>query len=688
MKEVIAYSLLMLLFINSLFLNAATNNVISNYYFSHITVEDGLSQSNVKAIIQDSYGFMWFGTKNGLNRYDGTSLVLKNCDDNLLGKGNHNISALLEDSDRTLWVGTDRGVFRYNFTTDIFSAVTAQTEDGLDMNNWVADIVSDSANNIWIVIPDQGVFRYFKDKLYYYELTDKENFKIEFPECICVRKNGEVWVGSWGVGLFKYNTKTDEFEHIIADKSGKSLKGKNINAICDYGDWIAMAIHEGEVIKYNPITDEIVEIVLMDMSKTFVRSILSINDELWVGTQNGLFIVDERKNQSCHLVPDVIRPYSLSDKIIYSLYRDKDDGIWIGTMFGGVDYLPNREIIFDKYVAGLESNTLSTKRIREIAEDTKGKIWIGTEDGGINILEPFTGQVKRLYYQNKEAEDHYMTLGLKILDDKVYCGLYKQGLDIIDINSQEINHFSDTQLGIDEGSVYSLLVDSKGNKWIGTGWGLFRAFQNEQKFSRVNEIGYDWIFDIFEDKDGMLWFATMGSGLWSFSYEDGLFKKYIYEKGKSNTLSSNSISSIMQDSNGYLWFSTDRGGICRYDKLTDNFISYSIEDGLPDDVSYKIIEDSMHNLWFGTNRGLVCFNPYTKYVQTYTTADGLLGNQFSYKSAIKSHDGKFFFGCIEGLISFNPNTAETQRKAYPVYISKFCIYNQEMTVHLPNSPLT
>lgn len=223
--------LIILLFLICMPKLQASERGTSNYYFSHISGENGLSQSNVKSIIQDSYGFMWFGTKNGLNRFDGTSIVQMNCDDFVAGTGNHNISALFEDKNRQLWVGTDRGVYLYNPESDLFTVMNQQTETGVSMLNWVSNIVEDSVGNIWVVVPDQGVFRYKDNKLHYYEVTNKENFKTEAPDCICVRANGEVWVGTWGVGLFLYNPETDRFEQHCEDNTGRSLRGKNINAI-------------------------------------------------------------------------------------------------------------------------------------------------------------------------------------------------------------------------------------------------------------------------------------------------------------------------------------------------------------------------------------------------------------------------------------------------------------------------
>ncbi len=660
---------------------------ISNYYFTHISGENGLSQSNVKAIIQDSYGFMWFGTKNGLNRFDGTSIVQMDCDDHVAGKGNHNIASLFEDKERKLWVGTDRGVYRYDPTSDLFTALLLRTKEGVDMNNWVGNITADSLGNIWIVIPDQGIFRYKDNQLFLYKMTAGDSHKNEAPGHLCVRRNGEVWVCTWNTGLYRYNPQTDHFDQYASDKDGNRLTGKNINMICEYGDWIAMAVQEGEVLKYNPTTNQLVKIDLPGAVHPFIRNIYNFDEELWVGTQDGLFIINEEKKQTTHLRQDLMQPFSLSDKIIYTMYKDREEDIWIGTMFGGVNYLPHQNLLFDKYVPGNTPNSLNTKRIREIVTDETGKIWLGTEDSGINVMDCFTNNIKQMQHMKADGINHSLTLSMYTHNNQLFCGLFKHGMDVIQLPGGTVRHYSPQELNIDEGSVYAFYIDSKGNKWLGSGWGLYKASPGSFTFHWVTNLGYDWIFDIMEDKSGTLWFATMGSGLWKQTPEDGIFHKYIYEEGKDNTLSSNSVSSLMQDSKGRIWISTDRGGLCRYNPGQDNFTTFSTKDGLPDDVVYKVLEDDQENLWFGTNRGLVCFQPDTKDIHVYTTKDGLLGNQFNYKSAVKGKDGKFYFGSIEGLIAFDPNSIMKSDCRAPIYISKFSIYNQEITVHTPNSPL-
>ena len=379
-----------------------------------------------------------------------------------------------------------------------------------------------------------------------------------------------------------------------------------------------------------------------------------------------------------------MRSFSLSDNSIYSIYKDHEGGIWIGTMFGGVNYLPNRILTFDKYVPGSDSHSLNTKRIRGLAEDNNGCIWIGTEDNGVNVLDPRTGKVHQIH---DNVPGRLITLSVKHYENHIYVGLFKQGMNDISIPGEHLKYISDKELNIEEGSVYSFLKDSKGRTWIGPGWGLYVSQPKERKFRRVEEVGYNWVFDIMESKDGIIWLATMGNGVWKCDPKTNSYKNYSYKEGVDNSLSSNSVSSIMQDSKGNIWFSTDRGGICRYNEAQDDFTTFSIEDGLPDDVAYNILEDDAGNLWFGTNKGLVKFNPESKDIRVFTNKDGLLGNQFNYQSALKAQDGRFYFGGVDGLIAFDPTVQEEEKPLPPVYISKFSIYNKEVTVHTPGSPL-
>lgn len=666
----------------------ATDNKLINYDFIHITSNEGLSQSNVKSIIQDSYGFMWFGTKNGLNRYDGTSVKVFNCEDKIAKKEDNNISALFEDANKKLWVGTDKGVYTYDPITEVFKFVDILSQDGIQMTNWVADIQADLLGNIWILIPNEGIFRYKNGHLYHYNIIKKENPTYDTPECICITKSGEIWVGTNGAGLFLYDNKNDTFAQHMTDKDGNSLKGKYIFSICEYDDNIAVAIHEEELKKYNPAANSLTNINAPGVHYTVLRDLACFNGhELWVATHAGLFVINEAKNKVTHYKEDLVHPYSLSDNIIYTIYKDKEDGIWLGTLFGGVNYLPGKRMQFNKYIPLASENSLSGKRIRELTKDNQGNIWIGTDDEGLNILNTKTGEIKPFEYNNNKKNNCLKTLAVTFFDDKIWCGIFKKGINTVQLPSGQMKLHDAKELNIHDASVYALYKDHTGKIWLGTAWGLFTSSPGEFHFKEIKEVGNMWIYHIMEDDEQMVWIASLGNGVYKYDPRQDTYKHYSHFPGDPESLSSNSVSDIMQDSKGRLWFSTDRGGICQYNKNEDNFKTYSLEEGLPDDVAYRILEDKKQNLWFGTNRGLVKFNPDSGTIRVYTQKDGLLGNQFNYKSAIIDDNGKFYFGSIEGLITFDPEKEINNELSPPLYITQLNIYNKEISVHAENSPL-
>ncbi|NDV80408.1 two-component regulator propeller domain-containing protein [Bacteroides sp. 51] len=655
----------------------------SSYSFIHINSENGLSQSNVKSIVQDGYGFMWFGTKNGLNRYDGASMITLNCYDPVAKRGNNNISALFVDSRQNLWTGTDEGVYVYNIMQDTFTFIDYETENGNMMHNWVSSITEDKKGNIWIILPQQGVFRIYNNQLFFYQIRST----TETPTCVHVRENGDVWVGTWEAGLFKYNAGTGSFEQYKTDRNGKSIAELYINTLSDDGEWLIMGIQDGYIMKYNPQTNSLVNLEYANLRHTYVRNALYARGEIWAGTHDGLYIIDEKDKSVKHLKDDIANPAGISDNIIYTSYLDKSGGVWLGTMFEGINYLPNRELTFERYAPGYSLNSLSSKRVSELAETGDGTIWIGTEDGGLNKLNPQTDVITRIAPPKGMSQSHTPILSLVAHKDKLYCGLFKQGLNVFNQNGS-VTHYPYLDMQINEGSTFAFCIDKDENKWLGTGSGLFKADKNSFNFSRMDQTGHDWIYDIFEDNSGTLWMATMGNGVWKHNPATGSFEKYLHEPDKENTLGSNSVSSTMQDSRGNIWVSTDRGGICRYNPDENNFTNFSIKEGLPDDVAYKILEDNHHYLWFGTNKGLVKFHPDTHEIVVYTTKDGLPGNQFLYKAALKASDGKLYFGGVNGLIAFDPLTSgKSEKHSTPIYISKLSIYNNEVTVHTPDSPL-
>lgn len=657
----------------------AISSTINNksYYFLKIDDSIGLSESNVKCIIQDRWGFMWFGTKNGLDRYDGNSIRRFDCDDKVRNIGNHNISALYQNSNNELWIGTDKGVFIFNPITEVFTFFNLKTNDGTQIIQWISDIQSDHQGNIWIVAPNQGAFRYntFTKELRLFATNHKGELSKNNIECMCVRKNGEVWFGTNGIGLFQYESKRNKLKQFINDRNSQSLYGKNIYTICDYYNGLAVGIHEEKLLKYDIRNNILSEVNAPDVHYKIIRSLMWSDNELWVGTNYGLYIINEKNNKVTNIRENFVHPYGLSDNVIFCIYKNKEKDIWLGTQFGGVNYLPNYNLVFDKYVPMNTPTSLSSRRIRDMIEAPNDDIWICTEEGDVNIFTPSTKQFQKLNIPGKK--DGKMTMMLN--GDNIWIGNFKNGLDIISIKTHSCTHYTPQQLNLlEEGSVFSLNKDPKGNIWLGNGDGLYVSNGKTMKFSRVKELAHQYIYDILPDKKGNIWIATMGNGVYRMDAKSNRWKHFTTQPKNPSGLSSYSISSITEDHKGNLWFATDRGGICMYDAKRAIFVTYSKKEGLPDDVSYKALEDNNHNIWFGTNMGLVRLDPQTHNVRVFKRDNGLLGNHFNYKSATKSRNGVFYFGGIDGLIAFTPNRSVKYNKALKTYVTRLSINNKDI----------
>lgn len=654
----------------------------SDYSFRHIDGSNGLSTSNVKCVLRDDCGFMWFGTKNGLNRYDGYDIRQFNCFDHEQNKGNNNIGALYEDTDKNLWVGTDRGIYIYNPHTDSFRYVNRRDSDGSEAVNWVQTIDGDKNGNVWAVLPDMGIFRYFDDKVRFYNLPGTERFKEVYFSNLCVDGDGATWALTSGAGIYRYDPNTDSF---IEVKTAGPEESRDIpfSNIIDAGDGtLILAASDGRLFRLSPSqANRFTAIPFSQGGKIYLRSIGMFDGSVWVGAQTGLFIIDPVTGEETKLTENPVDRFSLSDNTVYFIYRDCNNDIWLGTMFGGVNYLSRRPFRFRSY--GIDAN-LSSRKTIGMACDHSGKIWVGTEDAGLNVFNPVTGTAVKPVSVSPEKK---MTLTVNTFNGSIFAGFSRGGLYRILPDGRSIPVFD--QPDHPDNSVYSYMVDSQGNEWMGFGFALYRRDAGEEEFRHISATGYDWIFCIFEADDGTIWLGTMGNGVWKYNPRNGKFKSYTYNDGPNppNGLRSNSISSIMEDSGGNIWLSTDRGGLSRYNKETDDFTTFGVAEGLPDNVVYSVLEDKHRNLWFGTNKGLVKFNPQSGKIKVFTVADGLPFNQFSYNSAVKHPSGDFYFGGINGMVAFNPDLEGPTDHPIPIYFTNLNILNEDVKSGEDGSPL-
>lgn len=659
-----------------------------NFYFRNINKENGLSQTDIKAIAQTPDGFMWFGTRNKLNRYDGRNIKVFDCYDRDKNIRNNNISALHSKEDNSLFVGTDIGVFVLNPKLESFNYIDTAAQDGVRMTNWVSDIQADNDGNTWIVLPIQGVFCLAADgTLKHYEFGSADEPDNGTAESICIDKSGKIWIGTNGNGIFRYNPESDDFKHYLGDSDGNSLKGDNIYCMADIDSDIVIGSHTGKLRCFNKLRNTVTDFNTPQVHNKIIRDVKYFDDRIWVGTQVGVFIIDRNSKVHAHISYDPINNATLSDNQIGKIFRDHEKGVWIGTNLGGINYLSPFHSNFQRYVPQ-KGISIPSKRVRDIAEAPDGQIWLATEDAGISIFNPATGLFDNLDVNNGNLRLYdKKTLTIKRNGDQMWIGYFKNGIDVIDCKTHKVRHYSANDLGINEGSIYALYKDSNNDMWLGNGWSTYKTSGNSMSMTHIPEFGLNFNFDILEDSNHNIWVITMGNGVYRYNPLTKQVDHFTHNENDSTTLSSNSVSNIIETSRGQLWFSTDRGGICVFNPDNETFTSYSVEQGLPDDTAYKMLEDKNGYLWFGTNNGLVKFNPIDGTNTIYSNGNGLPSNQFSYKGALKASDGRFYFGCSEGFVSFDPYNIQTNNVPPPVYISSLLINNKEISPNTPDSPL-
>ncbi|MDR3266596.1 MAG: response regulator [Tannerella sp.] len=660
-----------------------------SYYFRHFGVENGLPQNTVSCIFQDKQGFMWFGTKDGLSRYDGyefRNFRHDKKDKNSIG--NNFIRSIFQGESEDIWVGTDVGVYIYHPSSETFSRFDLQTINGISIEKEVNDIKSDKEGNLWFAVDWQGVFFY---KIQQKELIFYKVNTIVNAWCICIDRENNVWIGTHGDGLNCYDRKKDCFETI------SPVKGKRIDDIYrlfqdNYND-LLIGSANGGVRKLSLITGEVTPLLeSITAHPLFVRDIIRKSDnELCIGTESGIYIYNTQNRTIKNLCHENFDPYSLSDNAVYSLYKDREGGLWIGTYFGGVNYYPPQHTPFERFYPQNTKNTIHGKRIREFQQDRYGNLWIGTEDGGLNQYNPLTKTFRNFVPDGAPGSISYHNIhGLFADEDKLWVGTFTHGVNVIDLKTQKIiRRYEKTEdpNSICDNSVFSIYKDNAGNLWFATIYGL--ALYNPQKdnFTKIEYTGDTFIYDIFQSYDGLLWFASFNQGLFRYNPRKEEWKIFQHDPENEKSLGHDKIISIYEDSKKTLWFTTEGGGICQYNEEEESFTSYTTKEGLPNDVVYKILEDDKGRLWFTSNNGLSCFDRENNRIKTFTLDNGLLGDQFNYKSGYKTPDGKLYFGCLNGFIAFDPLTFTENDYIPPVVITGFRLFNKEAEIERKNAAL-
>lgn len=643
----------------------------SDYYFRHYTNRQGLSHNSVYCSLQDQRGFMWFGTEDGLNRFDGYQFITYRHNSLLpFGEGlpNDCVYDLLEDSTGKIWVCTNGGTCYYDYESDSFYPL--EYIPGELVNEIYTGACEDSQKNLWF---------FSSEKLVRYSPVNKE-FRLypatEYfqPHAMSVLENGTP-VFADNSHLFFYRKETERFvpfsiltEEEIEDK----VYITSLHALPDVG----MLVGTSKAgLKLFHAQSQQVETLIPEIH---VRTIEGFNNNtFWIGAETGLYIYNLIDKSVQHLTKIFTNEFTLSDNAIYTIIKDSEGGMWAGTFFGGINYLPQQYTPFEYFIAGKTHKDMMGNAVREIVPDLQGHLWLGTEDNGLNRYDPVTGEMVNFSANNPVNKLSAINIqGLMVDENTLWIGSLNKGIEILDIHSGKvIKHYtqSNTNQKLLSDHVICFYKTSSGEILIGTRVGVLVYKKENDSFAPWQYIR-SYVRQIMEDSKGTIWVVSR-TGVYRYLPDEDRLNHY-QPSDKSLSLGSNNITSVFEDSKGQIWVTTIYG-FSLYNEATDSFNRITTENGLPSNIVYRIVEDDDGEFWITTANGLVKFNPVTYEMHTFSSAEGLHETQFNYNSSYKAANGTIYFGTINGMLSFNPRLFQTDTYSPPVYITNVSSQNKQ-----------
>ncbi len=666
----------------------------SAWSFRRISLEQGLSQSTVYCIYQDHLGYLWFGTYDGLNRYDGYSFRTFKFDPNDPGSiSNNRILAIAEDGKGHLWVGTDGGgLNRLDRATGKFERFPLQDEEGGSGRDRILAILCDSQKRLWIGTGGGGLLRRETDgsfKSYRRGSSHEGSLSHNRVRVLFEDSKGRLWVGTGGGGLNLYRPQSDSFQSFRNDPMRPdSLSDDQIDAIVeDRAGQLWVGTYSGGLNRFDPDHDHFdhfradsADYNALQSDK--VRS-LFVDDlgYLWIATDQGLDRLFPETTAISHYRHNSADPDTLSDDEVLSLYQDRSGVFWVGTRNGGINKLEFHQQSFH-LMQQQQGNpdSLSDNRVYAIYQDLEGRLWVGSGGSGLDCYDTVTGHF--VNYRHADADPRSLidnsVLSLDEAGGYLWVGT-RSGLSRMAIKQpgvfEPFRHRADQPGSLANDVIWTLLVDHEGQLWVGSEGGLdrwdptakrFVHFQNEP--GRDDSLGDNVIWCLFEDRRHRLWIGTENNGL-SCMEGPNRFRHFRHDPQNPKALGNNTVLSVCEEG-GSLWIGTWGGGLNQMLK-DGSFLHFRERDGLPNDVVYGILGDGRGNLWLSTNRGLSAFNIAKRAFRNYTTADGLQGMEFNPGAYYQVYTGEMYFGGNGGLNNFHPDFFRENQHLPQVLITAF-----------------
>lgn len=673
--------------------------------FGRLSIEEGLSQTSAFSIMQTNDGFLWVGTKEGLNRYDGYSFEhYRHHPDIPQSISGNYILSMLEDQQGFLWIGTyGNGLNRYDPQTGIFKTFRHHSKQPNSLShNHVRSLLEDRSGNLWVgtqsglnrLNPETGTFQHFRHKP-----NDPQSVGGDFILSLYEDAEGMIWIGTFAGGLSRFNPKTGQFKtyrhrnddarslsqgavySILEDRQGILWVGTFGGGLCRFDrskEWFRTYTHN--------------EADPMSLSHDHVYALCEDQDgNLWVGTNGGGICRYRRDTDDFDAyLSDSSDPFSLSNNHVLSVYEDRAGILWIGTFGGGLNRYDKHSGAFISYRAGnVEGSNLNYPNVWALEEDYDGSLWVGTNGGGLNHYQRDLKQFRTFRANEQDAsslsDDRVLVLHRDTLNN-LWVGTFGGGLNRFDRKTESFKQYraaaeQPNSLPVD--IVFSLGEGPGGVMWVGTeGGGVCRYDAELDGFvcyshdeANPNSLGHNSVFAVDQDSNGTLWVGTFGAGLDRLDPGASSFVHLRHDAQDPHSLSNNRVYAIEEDREGNIWVGT-AGGLNRYLPETQNFKVWRAASGLPNDVIYAICEDHRGTLWLNTNRGISHMNPQTETFENFDAGDGLLSDELNQNASLVVSSGEIFVGGVNGFNSFFPEEVTPSDFIPPVRITQLRIANQ------------
>jgi len=651
----------------------------TNGQFEYFSLEEGLSQANVRCILQDKDGFLWFGTQDGLNRFDGYQFTqFRNEPGNPNSIPGNYISCLNLDQAGNILIGTINGATVYNPRSNTFNKI--MVNDSLKNLTSISSMISTMDGSLWIGDYYSGILRINKSKQERFIKNENEvnSLNENYVTALCEDQNGDIWIGTFNSGISKYCKKNRRFEHIKNEPGSKwRISSNSITALCtDNNGNVFIGTTNGlNVINYLTKKITVYKNVISDRNSISGNSILSIFRDtagnIWVAIEGkGVNVFDlSKKTFSKISVESKNNP--VSEEInIGTIYEDKNGNYWLGTSISGAIKWNKNTPPFKSISKKLSNNFLSDYSVRSVLRDKENNLWIGT-DNGLNKISAKSGFVTK--YFNRAGD-------LSSINDNKIWAIHEDKKSNLWIGTQrglalyrrESNNFKRIILNRESVltppifGIRSIHVDNDNILWFGTyGAGLYsydiqnKIFKNHTAIINHPDAKKDLvIFQIDEDPYGKLWLVS-ASGLAVYNKKNGEYKRY-FSDSNDHLTGLRVLYSLNRQNDSTYWLGTLGQGLIKFNPIRKTIINYTEKNGLSNNVVYGILRDKKNNLWLSTNHGISKFNPATKQFINYDKKESIPSDEFNTGAFTSDRNGYLYFGGIEGLLFFNPDSIKNR----------------------------